>query len=286
VIYYTPATLLIMSITTQGFDLDDAQGNVVLEMGGGATPEVTAADQQQQQEEGPPTAEDYKQQGNAAFTSQNWELALEYYTKAIDATPGMKADELIALRAAWQEERHLEMRKKMNEEEEQRRKRKENKEEQVEEKKEKEPPPVFQPPPHPHGEKLAVYHCNRAAVYLHLQRYDQVVDDCDVAILWNPMYAKAYIRRCTAYEQIDKTDMALEDAKAALKMDPGNKKILQTVRRLQKLEDERLETLKAETLDKLKGLGNTILGGFGLSLDNFNAVQDPNTGSYSINFQQ
>jgi tetratricopeptide (TPR) repeat protein len=286
VIYYTPATLLIMSITTQGFDLDDAQGNVVLEMGGGATPEVTAADQQQQQEEGPPTAEDYKQQGNAAFTSQNWELALEYYTKAIDATPGMKADELIALRAAWQEERHLEMRKKMNEEEEQRRKRKENKEEQVEEKKEKDPPPVFQPPPHPHGEKLAVYHCNRAAVYLHLQRYDQVVDDCDVAILWNPMYAKAYIRRCTAYEQTDKTDMALEDAKAALKMDPGNKKILQTVRRLQKLEDERLETLKAETLDKLKGLGNTILGGFGLSLDNFNAVQDPNTGSYSINFQQ
>lgn len=39
-------------------------------------------------------------------------------------------------------------------------------------------------------------------------------------------------------------------------------------------------------LDKLKGLGNTILGKFGMSLDNFKAVQDPATGSYSISFQR
>lgn len=37
---------------------------------------------------------------------------------------------------------------------------------------------------------------------------------------------------------------------------------------------------------KLKELGNTVLGKFGLSLDNFKAVQDPQTGSYSINFSQ
>lgn len=37
---------------------------------------------------------------------------------------------------------------------------------------------------------------------------------------------------------------------------------------------------------KLKDLGNTVLGKFGMSLDNFKAVQDPSTGSYSINFQQ
>jgi hypothetical protein len=41
-----------------------------------------------------------------------------------------------------------------------------------------------------------------------------------------------------------------------------------------------------ETLSKLKELGNSLLGNFGLSLDNFNAVQDPNTGSYSISFNQ
>ena len=38
--------------------------------------------------------------------------------------------------------------------------------------------------------------------------------------------------------------------------------------------------------DKLKDLGNSILGNFGLSLDNFKTVQDPKTGSYNIQFEQ
>lgn len=37
---------------------------------------------------------------------------------------------------------------------------------------------------------------------------------------------------------------------------------------------------------KLKELGNTVLGKFGMSLDNFKADKDPATGSYSISFQQ
>jgi hypothetical protein len=37
---------------------------------------------------------------------------------------------------------------------------------------------------------------------------------------------------------------------------------------------------------KLKELGNSLLGTFGMSLDNFKAVKDPSSGSYSISFQQ
>ncbi|WVZ08299.1 hypothetical protein V8G54_021645 [Vigna mungo] len=37
---------------------------------------------------------------------------------------------------------------------------------------------------------------------------------------------------------------------------------------------------------KLKDMGNSVLGRFGMSVDNFKAVKDPNTGSYSISFQR
>lgn len=46
------------------------------------------------------------------------------------------------------------------------------------------------------------------------------------------------------------------------------------------------EALKDEMLGKLKEMGNSVLGFFGLSLDAFKAVKDPATGSYSISFDQ
>ncbi|GKY91222.1 hypothetical protein MPSEU_000094800 [Mayamaea pseudoterrestris] len=286
-----------IQFTSAGFDISaassDKESDVVYEVGGGATilkPQGSTQDPKDERldpvmEE----AEAYKLQGNNAFKEQNWDLALEKYTKAIESTPGMTAVELLNMQDDFLEQQGKEMRKRYMEEDEQRRKTRQSSKNDKDDDDDKtkakpSPPDPFVPPPHEHSEKLSVYHCNRAAVYLHLQKYDAVVKDCDAAILWNPRYTKALMRRCQAYEALDKTDKALEDAKMAYTIDPYNVKLKHTVQRIEKLEAERMEKLKTETMDKLKELGNSILGNFGLSLDNFKAVQDPNTGSYSLSF--
>ena len=53
-------------------------------------------------------------------------------------------------------------------------------------------------------------------------------------------------------------------------------------RRLQIQYDDKMNKMKDEALGKLKELGNSILGNFGMSLDNFNMKQDPATGSWNI----
>ena len=83
-------------------------------------------------------------------------------------------------------------------------------------------------------------------------------------------------------EKADKLDEALADAKKIREVESTYPKIESTVDRLQTKYDEKMNKLKDEALGKLKDLGNTILGNFGMSLDNFKMKQDPNTGSWSI----
>ncbi|KAL4160643.1 hypothetical protein PRNP1_001207 [Phytophthora ramorum] len=132
----------------------------------------------------------------------------------------------------------------------------------------------------------AVYFSNRAACLLRLGRTEESVDDCTQAVTLSPTYVKALLRRAEALEKLDKLEEALADYDAVLKIDPTVSTAVKGHERLQKIVHERQEKMKAEMMDKLKGFGNTILGKFGLSTDNFQMVQDPATGSYSINFQQ
>lgn len=129
---------------------------------------------------------------------------------------------------------------------------------------------------------MATFYGNRAAAYFQLQDYECVVEDCTVALDLNTDYVKVLARRMQAFEKLEKYEDALNDAKKLQERDPSFPKIGETIMRLQRLYEEKMNKMKDEALGKLKDLGNSILGNFGMSLDNFNMKQDPATGSWSI----
>lgn len=132
----------------------------------------------------------------------------------------------------------------------------------------------------------AILFANRAASKVKLGRIKSAIEDCTKAIELNDKYLKAYLRRATLYEQSDKLDESLADYNKILELDPRNGDALQAQIRLPPKINERNEKLKTEMLGKMKDLGNLILRPFGLSTENFQVNQDPNTGSYSVNFRQ
>ncbi|KAG8160720.1 hypothetical protein KVR01_008984 [Diaporthe batatas] len=103
---------------------------------------------------------------------------------------------------------------------------------------------------------------------------------------------KALIRRARARsEEGGWTNLAgaVEDYTLLSKMDnvsPGDRKLLQQqLKVLPARVNEAKEKETAEMWGKLKDLGNGILKPFGLSTDQFQMVQDPKTGGYSMNFK-
>ena len=78
---------------------------------------------------------------------------------------------------------------------------------------------------------------------------------------------------------------AFEELKAVLKVEPANASARANYDRLERESKQKLEQRKEEVMGKMKELGNTILGKFGMSLDNFKAEKNPETGAYNISFQ-
>ncbi|XP_052893522.1 tetratricopeptide repeat protein 1 [Anopheles moucheti] len=135
-------------------------------------------------------------------------------------------------------------------------------------------------------EARAILYANRAAAKTKLDRKKSALDDCTKALEYNPNYVKALLRRANLYEETDKLDESLEDYRKVLELEPGNSEAQAAQTRLPPKISERNDRLKEEMMGKLKDLGNMILRPFGLSTQNFEMKQDPQTGSYSINFNQ
>ncbi|XP_047048977.1 tetratricopeptide repeat protein 1-like [Lolium rigidum] len=127
---------------------------------------------------------------------------------------------------------------------------------------------------------------NRAVCFLKLGKYDETIKECTKALDLNPSYLKALLRRGEAHEKLEHYDEAIADMKRVIEVDPANEQAKRSLFRLEPLAAEKREKMKEEMMAKLKDLGNSVLGRFGMSVDNFKAVKDPNTGSYSMSFQK
>ncbi|KAF5742107.1 Tetratricopeptide repeat (TPR)-like superfamily protein [Tripterygium wilfordii] len=135
-------------------------------------------------------------------------------------------------------------------------------------------------------ELRSMCHSNRAICFVKLGKYEDAIKECTKALELNPTYMKALIRRGEAHEKLEHYEEAISDMKKILELDPLNEQARRTIRRLEPLAAEKREKMKEEMIGKLKDLGNSVLGRFGMSVDNFKAVKDPNTGSYSVQFQR
>ncbi|XP_013143096.1 PREDICTED: tetratricopeptide repeat protein 1-like [Papilio polytes] len=135
-------------------------------------------------------------------------------------------------------------------------------------------------------QQRSILYCNRSAAKMKLEKYKRAIKDCTKAIELDEKYLKAYNRRAQSYEATEKFDECLVDYKKILEIDPGHKEAQAAVIRLPPLIEEKNEKLKKEMLGKLKDLGNMILKPFGLSTDNFQMEQDPESKGYKINFKQ
>ncbi|KAJ3737019.1 TPR-like protein [Lentinula guzmanii] len=138
----------------------------------------------------------------------------------------------------------------------------------------------------------SVLNANIGACYVKLGEHKEAVNACTEALRDDPNYIKVLQRRAASNEQLNtwsSLSSAQEDYNTLLGLVPESSNESREVQRTLQLLKPRLEAAQkretTEMIDKLKGVGNSILGNFGLSTDNFQFV--PNgQGGYSMNFSR
>ncbi|EGG05475.1 uncharacterized protein MELLADRAFT_107579 [Melampsora larici-populina 98AG31] len=138
----------------------------------------------------------------------------------------------------------------------------------------------------------ATLNANSAACHLKLEDWKSAVEASTASLRDDPAYQKALHRRAQGNEKLDtwaSLQAALDDYNTLANLPDLPVSLLKEIRlaqaRLPLLISERSEKEKAEMMDKLKTLGNTVLGKFGLSTDHFKFTPNE-TGGYSMSFER
>ncbi|KZT52504.1 TPR-like protein [Calocera cornea HHB12733] len=138
----------------------------------------------------------------------------------------------------------------------------------------------------------AVLHNNVAACFVKLGEHARAVDACSEALKDDPAYVKALLRRALSGREVGSwsaLSAAQEDLQKLLLLLPPSSPLLPTVRttlaQITPEADAAAQREKDAMLGKLKELGNTVLGRFGLSTDNFRLEPD-GKGGYGMSFQR
>eukprot|EP00443_Scrippsiella_acuminata_P038341 CAMPEP_0115328366 /NCGR_PEP_ID=MMETSP0270-20121206/84644_1 /TAXON_ID=71861 /ORGANISM="Scrippsiella trochoidea, Strain CCMP3099" /LENGTH=365 /DNA_ID=CAMNT_0002748887 /DNA_START=81 /DNA_END=1177 /DNA_ORIENTATION=- len=134
----------------------------------------------------------------------------------------------------------------------------------------------------------ATLHSNRAACFQKLGRWEDVLTDCKAAIDLDPDYVEGLLatQYCFRFEKLEHWHDALKDLEKAIELDSSVRS--HEYKRqafLEKRSAEQLEKDKADIVPKLTELANKFLNMFGMSTDNFKLNEDPDTGGYSIKYQ-
>ena len=84
---------------------------------------------------------------------------------------------------------------------------------------------------------------NRANTYNKKSAFFNVLDDCNKAIKLDPTYAKAYYWRASAFKELFRFNLAIEDYEKVVSLEPDNKSIEPAIKKIKELlaKDERLD---------------------------------------------
>lgn len=99
--------------------------------------------------------------------------------------------------------------------------------------------------------QLGTFYKNRAAAYLKLEKYEQVVRDCDKSLEYEPNEPKALYRRAQAKEQLGRFEEAYRDAVSVWNSDKSDKSVKTFIERLHIIVQRRAEE-NAQTSSKVK----------------------------------